>query len=57
MKLPDWDSVFVIFIFAVLSFLLYSGKVPFEWYAGIVTAILAYFGVRFGRIYERKRER
>jgi len=57
MKLPDWDSVFVILIFAVLSFLLYSGKVPFEWYAGIVTAILAYFGVRFGRIYERKRER
>jgi len=45
----------VIFIFAVLSFLLYSGKVPFEWYAGICTAILAYFGVRFGTIYEKKK--
>jgi len=48
--LPDWDSIFVIFIFAVLSFLLYSGKVPFKWYAGICAAILAYFGVRFGYI-------
>jgi len=50
MKLPDWDSVFVIIVFIVLSLLLYSDEVPFEWYAGIVTAILAYFGVRFGYI-------
>jgi len=56
LKLPDWDSVFVILIFIVLSLLLYSGRVPFEWYAGIVTAILAYFGVRFGgKVYEKAR--
>jgi len=48
MKWPDWDSVFVIIIFIVLSLLLYSDEIPFEWYAGICTAILAYFGVRFG---------
>jgi len=50
MRLPDWDSIFVIIVFIVLSLLLYLDEIPFEWYAGIITAILAYFGVRFGYI-------
>jgi len=57
MKLPDWNDVFVIIIFGVLAFLVYSGKISTEWFKGIVMGILMFYGVKFGTIYERIKKR
>jgi len=40
-------------IFFVLSILLFFDKIPFNYYSGVIAAILAYFGVRFGFVAAR----
>jgi len=41
-------DIYVLIIFFVLTGLLVHGDVEFKWYAGVIVAVLSYFGVKMG---------
>jgi len=47
-------DIYVLVIFFVLTGLLVNGNIKFDWYAGIIVAILSYFGVKMGVRVARK---
>jgi len=49
------NDISVLIIFGVLSILLFFDKIPFNYYSGVIAAILAYFGVRFGFVAARRK--
>jgi len=52
----ELHDISVLIIFGVLSALLFFDKITFDWYAGIIVAILGYFNVKLG-IYIIKKEK